>query len=69
MLCSSQRFFDTVAGGTLWGYPFNDTLFALTVVPADYSHWIISVMLQWTFLLEIAVWVYALLLWTKRGQA
>ena len=60
---------DTIAGGILWLYPVDDTLFALTVVPADYSHWIISFMLHWTFLLEVAVWLLAIRLWVTRGRA
>ncbi len=60
---------DTIAGGILWLYPVNDTLFTLTVVPANYSHWIISFVLHWTFLLEIAVWVWALWLWVRRAPA
>jgi inner membrane protein len=60
---------DTIAGGILWGYPINDTLFSLTVVPATYSHWITSFILHWTFLPEIAVWVWAIWLWTYRRQA
>ena len=60
---------DTIAGGILWGYPINDTLFSLTIVPANYSHWITSFILHWTFLPEIAVWVWAIWLWTTRRQA
>lgn len=60
---------DTIAGGILWGYPLDDTLFALTVVPASYSNWVVSFILHWTFLLEILVWVCALSLWFTRGRA
>jgi inner membrane protein len=60
---------DTIAGGILWGYPLNDTLFALTEVPAAYSHWVLSFLLHWTFLLEIVVWLWAIRLWATRGRA
>ena len=60
---------DTIAGGILWGYPLDDTLFALTVAPAAYSNWVLSFMLHWTFLLEIAVWLWAIRLWVTRGRA
>ena len=60
---------DTIAGGILWLYPFDDTLFALTTVPAAYDHWVISFMLHWTFLLELAVWATAIWLWTKKAIA
>jgi inner membrane protein len=59
---------DTFAGGILWGWPFDDTLYTLTTVPAVYSHWIISFVLHWTFLAEVAVWLCAMTLWFRRAR-
>ncbi len=51
---------DTIAGGINWAWPMASNLFVLTEVPAAYSHWIISFVLHWTFLAELAVWALAL---------
>ncbi|HMS94331.1 MAG TPA: metal-dependent hydrolase [Tabrizicola sp.] len=59
---------DTISGGILWGAPFSDHLFALVTVPADYSHWVISFILHWTFLSELVVWALALYLWLTRPR-
>jgi inner membrane protein len=60
---------DTIAGGIMWLYPLDDRLLVLTEVPAAYSHWVISFVLHWTFLLEVAVWLWALWMWNRRGKA
>ena len=57
---------DTVTGGILWLYPVSSTLFRLVEVPAAYDHWVISFLLHWTFALELAVWLAALVLWVQR---
>ena len=59
---------DSIAGGILWLYPFDDRLWQVVEVPAAYGHWIISFMLHWTFVLEVAVWVAAIWL-ALRGRA
>jgi inner membrane protein len=58
---------DSISGGILWGAPFDDTLYALVEVPATFSHWVISFMLHWTILAELAIWVWAVVLWRQRG--
>ena len=60
---------DTISGGILWGVPFSDHLFTLVTVPADYSHWIISFVLHWTFAAELVVWAAALSLWLTRHRS
>lgn len=60
---------DTIAGGIMWAAPFSDHLFVLTTIPANYSHWIISFMLHWTFALEVAVWIAAFGFWLKKEKA
>jgi hypothetical protein len=59
---------DTIVGGILWGAPVSDHLFALVEVPATHSHWVWSFVLHWTFLLEVAVWIAATVLFA-RGRA
>lgn len=46
---------DTVSGGINWLYPFSDKLWVLINIPANYSHWIISFVLHWSFLIEISI--------------
>ncbi|UWR86651.1 hypothetical protein [Phaeobacter inhibens] len=37
-------------------------------VPAAQSHWVLSFLLHWTFVLELGIWVLALYLWCKRSR-
>lgn len=60
---------DTIGGGIMWGVPFSDRLYELVTVPPDYSHWIISFVLHWTFLAEVAIWLAALTFWLRRKSA
>jgi len=59
---------DSIGGGIMWAAPFNDHLYALVTVPPTQAHWILSFVLHWTFLFEVAVWIAAVLLWRKRRQ-
>ena len=59
---------DTISGGVMWGAPVSEHLFVLFTVPARYSHWILSFVLHWTFLAEVAVWGAALWLWLTRPR-
>ena len=62
---------DTIAGGIMWLYPLDATLFQFAVVPPAYDHFMISFLLHWTFLMEIVVWLAAagLLLFAPRPEA
>lgn len=60
---------DSIGGGIMWAAPFSDHLYALVTVPPMQDHWVASFILHWTFLLEIAVWGTAVLLWRKRRGA
>lgn len=61
---------DTLNGGILWLYPFDDRLITLIDVPATQAHWILSFVLHWTFLAEIVIWIAAATLWLRRrGKA
>jgi inner membrane protein len=59
---------DTVNGGIMWLYPFSKRLFTFITVPPHYSHWIISFVLHWSFLIELAIvaWAITLLLKTRK---
>ena len=57
---------DTIGGGIMWLAPFDTSLKTLVEVPADNGHWIASFILHWTFLAELAIWVWAVVLWFSR---
>ncbi|WP_321504389.1 metal-dependent hydrolase [Breoghania sp.] len=60
---------DTIAGGIMWRAPMDATLYRLIEIPPTYGHFMISFLLHWSFLLEIAVWLsaVALFLRARRG--
>lgn len=59
---------DTVASPIKWLAPFSDAATELVRVPGNYSHWLISFVLHWTFLLELAVCGLAWFVWRMRAQ-
>lgn len=59
---------DSIAGDILWLWPFSDRLYALTTVPATRSHWLLSFMTHWTFLLELAIWAAAAFVFLRRPR-
>jgi inner membrane protein len=60
---------DSIGGGIMWGAPLSDHLYELITVPADYSHWVISFVLHWTFMAELVIWATAIYLWLTRPRA
>lgn len=56
---------DTVVGGIEWGAPFSDMQFRIFSVPMMYSHWTISFLLHWTFLIEVLIWIWAFHQWRR----
>ena len=60
---------DTFAGGIAWALPFSDHLYSLVTVPATQSHWVLSFILHWSFLPELALWTAAIFLVFKRKRA
>jgi len=56
---------DTVTGGIAWLYPLKNTLIKLIQIPAHMSHWILSFVFHYSFLIEIGIVFYAFLLWKK----
>jgi len=51
---------DSIAAPVFWLMPFAPGRLELTVVPASQSHWILSYLLHWTFLVELAIWAVAI---------
>lgn len=50
---------DSVAAPMHWFKPFDDVAVELVTIPAAYSHWMLSFVLHWTFLLEIVICAWA----------
>lgn len=57
---------DSIGGGILWGWPFDEYLYSLLVVPATQDHWVLSFLLHWSVLFELAIWLWAAALWRRR---
>ncbi|WP_295048142.1 hypothetical protein [uncultured Paracoccus sp.] len=61
---------DSIAAGIGWLQPFSDLQFNLVAVPAGRSWWVWNFVLHWTFLLELALCVWAgMVLWRNAGRA
>lgn len=56
---------DTLTGGILWLWPWSDAFVNLIEVP-ERRHWVLDPILHPVFLAEIAIWVWAFLLWRRR---
>ena len=56
---------DSLAGSIAWLWPFDNRLFALFDVPASQSHWILSFLFHWTFVIELLIWRAAAMLWWR----
>ena len=59
-------FLDSIAGGIMWLWPWDGTLYQMFTVQPTHSHFILSFMAHWTFLLEIAIWMAAVFLVWRR---
>lgn len=60
---------DTFTGGISWLAPFLQTKIFLVHVPHRYPSWVLSFLLNWTFLIEIAIVVWAMVVLRKeRGK-
>lgn len=59
---------DSLAGDIMWLWPLNDQFYALTTVPATQPHWMLSFVLHWAFLMEIAICLWAVFLLLKRPR-
>ncbi len=58
---------DSMTGAIAWAWPWRDTLYALFEVPASQANWVLSFLLHWTFLAEIAIWLAAFAVWRRSG--
>jgi len=56
---------DSIVGDILWFAPFGDSTFALFTVPAFYKPWWLNFLIHWSFVLEIAVVVWATVVWRR----
>lgn len=52
---------DSIAGDVKWLWPFSDAFFHLVTVPARYDNWIWNFVLHPIFLLEILIWMAAMI--------
>lgn len=59
---------DTIAAPLSWFAPFSLHEFELVRVPATHANWIMSFLLHWTFLLEIAICLSAFALFLIRRR-
>jgi inner membrane protein len=60
---------DTHAGGVMWLWPLSDHLYTVVTVPATQANWVLSFILHWTFLAELAVFAIAAVLFFTRKAA
>ena len=56
---------DTFTERIFWLYPLSNHAFQLIEVPAAFSHWIISFVLHWSFVVELSISTFALILFLK----
>ena len=57
---------DTWAGSIMWLWPVSDQFFQLVTVPATQSNWVLSFVLHWTFLAEVAIVLAAFFVYFRR---
>jgi len=56
---------DTFTERIFWLYPLSNHSFQLIEIPAMYSHWILSFVLHWSFVMELAIITLALILFFR----
>jgi inner membrane protein len=57
---------DSIAAPMMWFAPFSDWKLELIEIPASQSHWILSFLVHWTFLLELSLCTLALFLYVRK---
>lgn len=60
---------DSIAGAVMWGAPISDRALTFVEVPARYDWWVTSMVLHWTFAVEVALWIAALTVFIRRGRS
>ncbi len=56
---------DSIAGKVSWGWPIFDGATTLVTVQATHDHWIKSFMAHWTFKVELAIVLLALIIFVR----
>ena len=59
---------DSMVGGILWLYPWDNTLYRFVTVRPTGMHWLFSFVLHWTFLAELVIWALALVLYRRQAS-
>lgn len=59
---------DAPVGGLMWFWPLSDTLFTPIDVPPSRSHWILSILTHWSALMELAVWITAVVFCLRQDR-
>ncbi|MEM6784632.1 MAG: metal-dependent hydrolase [Bacteroidota bacterium] len=59
---------DSIAGAVQWGAPFSDRALTLVEVPARFESWVTSMVLHWTFAVEVALWIAAGFVFLRRRR-
>jgi len=54
---------DSGTGAIAWAWPFSDHAMPLIIVPATQDWWVLSFVLHWSFLIELAICTTAWLVW------
>lgn len=60
---------DSVVGDIWWFAPFIDRPFALFTVPALHTPWWLNFLLHWSFALELAICVGAVITFRRRQRS
>ncbi|MEM6587144.1 MAG: metal-dependent hydrolase [Pseudomonadota bacterium] len=60
---------DAIAGGIKWFWPFSNELFYIVTVEAVQRHWLLNFIIHPIFLLEIAIWIAAFVVWHRTRRA
>lgn len=58
---------DSIVGDIWWFAPFRDKSYALFTVPALFQPWWLNFILHWTFVFEIIVVVWSIMLWKSKA--
>jgi hypothetical protein len=59
---------DSFVGDIWWFAPFLDRPYALFTVPARFTPWWLSFILHWSFAVELAICLWALVLYRRRSR-
>jgi len=67
--CMLHLVFDSFVGDIWWLAPFIDRPFALFIVPAVFDPWWLNFILHWSFVAELAICMWALLIYRRRRRS